>query len=153
MAVSLPDDHKVRFYGSAGSEAMGAAERVRAGGSNGRPVGMPGRCSNCPWRATRRSTRWVLKVGLNPGGLQGGSGEQYFVGGFDGTRFVNDNPADAHPLDRLRQGLLLRADVQRIFPRRDTPVMIGWMNNWQYAAKVPTQSMARADDDTKAART
>ena len=57
-------------------------------------------------------TRWVLKVGLNPGGLQGGSGEQYFVGSFDSTRFVNDKSVHHNPLDRLWQGLLLRPDFQ-----------------------------------------
>ena len=45
-----------------------------------------------PVEGGARQTRWVLKVGLNPGGLQGGSGEQYFVGSFDGARFTNDNP-------------------------------------------------------------
>ena len=30
---------------------------------------------------------------INPGGIAGGSGGQYFVGTFDGTRFMNDNPA------------------------------------------------------------
>jgi sucrose-6-phosphate hydrolase SacC (GH32 family) len=30
----------------------------------------------------------VLKIGLNPGAPQGGSGEQYFLGDFDGKRFV-----------------------------------------------------------------
>jgi len=31
--------------------------------------------------------KWVLILNLNPGGPQGGSGTQYFVGGFDGTTF------------------------------------------------------------------
>jgi len=32
--------------------------------------------------------RWVLLVSLNPGAVAGGSGTQYFVGDFDGTRFT-----------------------------------------------------------------
>ena len=40
------------------------------------------------------SSRWVLDVDLNPGGRVGGSGAQYFVGRFDGQRFVNENPDD-----------------------------------------------------------
>ena len=35
-------------------------------------------------------TRWILILNLNPGGPQGGSGTQYFVGDFDGTRFTLD---------------------------------------------------------------
>jgi sucrose-6-phosphate hydrolase SacC (GH32 family) len=37
--------------------------------------------------------RWVLVISVNHGSLWGGSGVQYFVGDFDGTRFVAD-PSD-----------------------------------------------------------
>ena len=33
-------------------------------------------------------TKWVLIVNINPGGIAGGSGAQYFVGDFDGTTFT-----------------------------------------------------------------
>ena len=36
----------------------------------------------------RKKTKWVLLVNLNPGGIAGGSGVQYFVGDFDGTTFT-----------------------------------------------------------------
>ncbi len=36
-------------------------------------------------------TKWVMVVNLNPGGIQGGSAGQYFVGDFDGTRFSADD--------------------------------------------------------------
>jgi len=83
-----------------------------------------------------RLTRWVLKVGLNPGGLQGGSGEQYFIGTFDGTQFVNDNPATTLWTDYGK-------DCYCALPFNGKPpgqgaVTIGWMSNWQYADKVPT---------------
>ncbi len=79
----------------------------------------------------------MLKVGLNPGGLQGGSGEQYFVGDFDGTRFTNDNPPSTvlwtdHGKD------CYCALTFNAMPQSTIPVMLGWMSNWQYAAKVPT---------------
>jgi levanase len=38
-------------------------------------------------------TKWVMVVNLNPGAIAGGSGGQYFVGDFDGTRFTADNVA------------------------------------------------------------
>jgi levanase len=38
-------------------------------------------------------TKWVMVVNLNPGGIQGGSAGQYFVGDFDGKRFTADNIA------------------------------------------------------------
>ena len=37
--------------------------------------------------------RWVLVISVNHGSLWGGSGVQYFIGNFDGTRFIAD-PSD-----------------------------------------------------------
>lgn len=138
MAVALPNDHKVLFYGSSNLKAW---ERVSEFG----PAGATGGQWECPVltevpvEGSAGQTRWVLKVGLNPGGLQGGSGEQYFVGSFDGARFTNDNPP----------GTTLSTDYGKDcycaltfngMPRSEPPTMIGWMSNWQYAAKVPTQA-------------
>jgi levanase len=44
-----------------------------------------------PVDGNRRHKKWVMVVSLNPGGIAGGSGMQYFVGDFDGTRFKADN--------------------------------------------------------------
>ena len=41
--------------------------------------------------------KWVMLVSLNPGGIAGGSGTQYFVGDFDGTTFTADGPATYEP--------------------------------------------------------
>jgi sucrose-6-phosphate hydrolase SacC (GH32 family) len=35
-------------------------------------------------------TQWVLIISVNHGSLSGGSGVQYFIGDFDGTRFTAD---------------------------------------------------------------
>jgi fructan beta-fructosidase len=82
--------------------------------------------------------RWVLSVNINPGGIAGGSGGQYFIGNFDGTTFVNENPS----------GEVLWADYGKDFyastsfsdiPSSDgRRIWIGWLDNWQYAGKVPT---------------
>ena len=45
----------------------------------------------------RRNVKWVMLVSLNPGGIAGGSGTQYFVGDFDGTTFTADGPATYEP--------------------------------------------------------
>lgn len=41
--------------------------------------------------------KWVLMIGVNPGALPGGSGTQYFIGEFDGTRFTADDVIDTQP--------------------------------------------------------
>jgi len=78
-------------------------------------------------------TRWVLLASLNPGGPNGGSGTQYFVGDFDGhfftaedqqTRWVDYGPDDYAGVTWSNSG------ERRVF--------MGWMNNWDYADKVPT---------------
>ncbi|MES3020195.1 MAG: GH32 C-terminal domain-containing protein [Pseudomonadota bacterium] len=41
--------------------------------------------------------KWVLTVSLNPGGVAGGSGSQYFTGQFDGRQFKADNIISTAP--------------------------------------------------------
>ncbi|HEX7362794.1 MAG TPA: glycoside hydrolase family 32 protein [Bryobacteraceae bacterium] len=82
-------------------------------------------------------TRWILKVGLNPARVPGGSGEQYFIGRFDGTHFRNDNPSgDIHWLDYGRDSYCELTFNNE--PKGQTPRMIGWMDNWDYAGVAPT---------------
>jgi len=135
MAVALPGDHKVLFYGSADLKSW---EKLSEFG----PAGATGGAWECPTMVElpvdgSGRTRWVLKVGLNPGGLQGGSGEQYFTGTFDGARFVNDNPPSTTLWTDYGK------DCYCALPfhgnrRSDGAITIGWMNNWQYADKLPT---------------
>jgi sucrose-6-phosphate hydrolase SacC (GH32 family) len=78
-----------------------------------------------------------LKVGLNPGSLQGGSGEQYFIGRFDGRHFVNDNPASLSLWSDYGKDCYCALTFNNL-PHSLPTVMLGWMNNWQYADKLPT---------------
>ena len=71
-----------------------------------------------PVDGNRRHKKWVMVVSLNPGGIAGGSGMQYFVGDFDGTRFTADNVQPVHaPRGRGLRGLrgrrLRRVDRDR----------------------------------------
>jgi len=77
--------------------------------------------------------RWVLDVDINPGALQGGSGGQYFVGRFDGTRFVNDNPPQQTlwvDYGKDFYATISYSDVPKSDGRR---IWMGWISNWQYA--------------------
>ncbi|WP_159609899.1 glycoside hydrolase family 32 protein [Glutamicibacter sp. JC586] len=90
--------------------------------------------------------KWVLIVSLNPGGIAGGSGSQYFVGEFDGTSFNPDQEQDAWDsleFETLKQGRWL--DYGRDFYAgvsfHGLPVnqqtIIAWMSNWDYARELP----------------
>ncbi|TDX81675.1 levanase/fructan beta-fructosidase [Rathayibacter sp. PhB151] len=76
--------------------------------------------------------RWVLTVSLNPGGPAGGSGQQYFVGDFDGIAFT------AERWGWLDRGRDFYAGVTFDSAPGGERVMLGWMSNWDYAAQVPT---------------
>jgi fructan beta-fructosidase len=136
MAVSLPNERKVRLYGSGDLKKWRRLSEFGPAGATDGQWECP-ELFELPVDGLDGQTRWIMKVGLNPGAREGGSGEQYFVGRFDGTRFRNDNPA----------GLTLWTDYGKDcycaltfnhLPRNHAPVMLGWMNNWQYAKDLPT---------------
>ena len=77
--------------------------------------------------------KWVLLVSVNPGGPILGSGTMYFTGQFDGTTFTADE--GDYPL-WLDYGMDNYAGVTWS-NTGDRRIMIGWMNNWQYAGNVP----------------
>ncbi len=89
-------------------------------------------------------TKWVLIQSLNPGGANGGSGTQYFVGDFDGRTFVLDK-AFAEKLAKEKAVWLDHGkDNYAGVTWGNAPIgdgrrmMIGWMSNWEYAEVVPT---------------
>ena len=84
------------------------------------------------------NSKWVLVINLNPGGPAGGSGAQYFVGQFDGKRFRTDAATAAEAVRWLDHGPDFYAAVTWNGVPDGRRVLIGWMNNWQYANKVPT---------------
>jgi fructan beta-fructosidase len=84
--------------------------------------------------------KWVLHVSLYHTHAKParGSWMQYFIGDFDGTAFTNANPADEvlwSDYGRDNYAAVSWSDLPRSDGRR---VMIGWMNNWTYADRVPT---------------
>lgn len=88
MTVSLSALHKVRFYSSKDIKHWTLlSEFGPAGGIAG--VWECPDLFQLPVQGTDEK-RWVLAVNMNPGSIAGGSGGQYFVGQFDGTRFTAD---------------------------------------------------------------
>jgi len=84
----------------------------------------------------------VLFVSINPGGPQGGSATQYFVGSYDGKNFT--------PQDTVTRWIDYGADNYAGVTWSDIPatdgrrLFIGWMSNWQYANVVPTKTWRSA---------
>jgi fructan beta-fructosidase len=135
MAVSLPKKHKVSFYFSTNlKEWTQSGEFGPAGNLAG-----DWECPNLlrvPSEDGKESI-WALKVGINPGAPQGGSGEQYFFGKFDGKSFTESADPGAHGWTNYGKDDYCAISYNGL-PKGENPVLVGWMSNWQYAAKLPT---------------
>lgn len=89
-----------------------------------------------------REKKWVLICNLNPGGPFGGSAAQYFVGSFDGKKFVNESPTQTKWMDWGKDNY---ATVTWNNAPDGRCIALGWMNNWQYANNVPTRQYRSAN--------
>ncbi|RYL93840.1 glycoside hydrolase family 32 protein [Sporolactobacillus sp. THM7-4] len=96
MTVALSDQHKVSFYSSTDLRHWKHL-------SNFGPAGAIGGQWECPDLFSMADPehpgkeKWVLIINLNPGGIAGGSGAQYFTGDFDGKTFTSDDKPYAPP--------------------------------------------------------
>ncbi len=84
-------------------------------------------------------TIWVLLVSMNPGGPNGGSATQYIVGDFDGHAF---KPFSTE-IKWMDYGPDNYAGVT-FSNVGEKNILIGWMSNWNYANKVPTDNWRSA---------
>ena len=86
--------------------------------------------------------KWALIVNVNPGCYFGGSATQYFIGDFDGTKFICDN------LPNVTKWLDWGKDhyATVCFSNTgDRVVAVPWMSNWQYCNIVPTRQFRSAN--------
>ena len=93
--------------------------------------------------------KWVLLLSIGNGAPNGGSGTQYFVGDFDGKTFSvgvpsgkNDNSSEK--ILWLDYGRDNYAGVTWYGAPDNRRLFLGWMSNWQYATKVPTETWRSA---------
>ncbi|WP_116125510.1 glycoside hydrolase family 32 protein [Lewinella sp. IMCC34183] len=121
----------------------------------GRDLGGHGGVWECPdlfplTVAGEAEEKWVLLVSINPGGPNGGSATQYFVGDFDGTTFTPDptflpdvRDGEGVWIDYGRDNYagVTFSDIPQADGRR---IFIGWMSNWLYAQEVPTEAWRSA---------
>jgi fructan beta-fructosidase len=129
MAVVLPHDHIVQFYGSPDLKTWSHL-------SDFGPAGDVGGIWECPdllqvpVSGQPGKSKWVLINSQQ-------TTMQYFVGEFDGTAFHNENPAN----------VILRPDYGPDFyagitynnlPAGTDPILLGWANNWTYGQSIPT---------------
>ena len=139
MSVALSKEQKIRFYGSDNLKEWSLLSEF----------GPSGAADNLLWECpdlfelsvdgNPDQTKWVLQVDVNPGSVAGGSGGQYFIGDFDGRQFEQDPATKAETLwvDYGRD--FYAAQSYSDIPENDgRRIWLAWMNNWDYAQKIPT---------------
>lgn len=139
MALALSTEQKVRFYGSKDLKNWIFLSDFGPAGAAGDILWECPDLFQLPVDGDSDQVKWVLQVDVNPGAVAGGSGGQYFVGEFDGERFIEDTST---------KGRILWADYGRDFyavqSYSDIPgadgrrIWLAWMNNWDYANEIPT---------------
>ena len=131
MAVAKALEKKIAFYESDNLRDWSLTSEFG-------PLGDSLRSWECPdlFQVTVEETgekKWVLVVSIN------WAREQYFIGDFDGKRFIPDTP-EAYPL-YIDDGLDFYASrVFQCFDEQDTaPITLGWVNYWDYAQHAPSE--------------
>ncbi|ROI03248.1 glycoside hydrolase family 32 protein [Chryseobacterium sp. G0240] len=146
MALAAQD--RAHFYGSKNLKDWTFLSEF------GKGIGAHGGVWECPdlfpikIKGTNEE-KWILIISINPGGPNGGSVAQYFVGDFDGKNFT----MDPHFTKQLNQESAVWLDwgKDNYAPVTwdNTPdgkrLMIGWMSNWDYSQDVPTEKWRSAN--------
>lgn len=129
MAVVLPHEHVVQFYGSVNLTTWNHLSDFGPAGDTKDIWECPS-ILQIPIVNGNGKKKWVLFNSQQ-------TTMQYFVGEFDGTKFTSENPA----------GEIYRPDfgpdyyagiTYNHLPSDQPPVLLAWANNWSYANDIPT---------------
>ncbi len=132
MAVALSRQWQVLFYASPDLKDWTQVGSFGPAGLLGGQYEVPN-LVQVPVEGTGER-KWVLLVSINPGAPQGGSATQYFVGEFDGSRFVPDDDGTRF-MEFAKDAYAMQ--TYNNLPADDV-VAIAWLSNWQYANDAPT---------------
>lgn len=135
MVIAKPEEFKIAFFTSLDLKNWQHL-------SDFGPLGATGGCWECPdlFPLTTPSgvQKWVLLVSLNPGGLTGGSGTQYFIGDWDGEKFIPTEMSNGSESQWLDSGRDNYAGVTFNNTEGHRRIFMGWMNNWEYSNTIET---------------
>ncbi len=129
MAVMLSAQHKMQLYHSKNLIHWDLLSEFDPAGDTSSVWECPD-LFQVPVEGSATKKKWVLTMSMAPY-------MQYFVGEFDGKNFKNENPATT--IYRPDYGADYYAAISyNQLPATVSPVMIGWINNWDYANDIPT---------------
>ena len=152
MSAVKATEHRVAFYESKNLKDWTLMSHFGQQGDTTKvwecPALMPVPVLDETGSSTQSQRKWLLFISAGHP-QKGFVGMQYFVGDFDGTTFKVDkeNPKPISPAvsNVVDYGKDYYAAIQyNDMPAQhrsdgpDKPIMIGWLNNWEYANKLPT---------------
>lgn len=138
MVVAMAAQKRVQFYGS---KDLKSWEWLSDFGPAGAPNAPNWECPDLFEMAVDNASgesAWVLELGIGSGASAGGSGNQYFLGQFDGTTFTPlEGPEVVRWLDYGRD-FYAAVTYSDIPPEDGRRILVGWMNNWE-TSQNPTE--------------
>lgn len=138
MVVSLALNHKVLFFSSPDLKSWTRLGDFGTAGANAAPNWECPNLFQLPVANGAGEKKWVLELGIGDNGPAGGSATQYFIGDFDGTKFVDDNPLNQTLWVDYGSDFYAAQSWSNIPKSDGRRILIAWMDNWKYADKLPT---------------
>ena len=134
MVVSLAAEKIIVFYGSEDLKNWNELSRFGPAGTIDKPNWECPDLFELSVEGERGKKLWVLEADMGDGSVAGGSGGEYFVGTFDGSRFRAMQHAQWVDYGRDFYAPISWDNLPKTDERR---IWIGWFNNWQ-TCLVPT---------------
>lgn len=83
--------------------------------------------------------KWVLHISVGDNNETNGSTAQYFIGEFDGEKFINDNEAEHVNITDFGQDYYAAQSFANVRENFNRTIWLGWMANWRYPYESPTE--------------
>ncbi len=128
MVVSLAAKKILIFYASKDLKSWKELSRFGPAGAKRKPNWECPDLFQLPIEGEKEKKLWVLEVDMGSGSIAGGSGGEYFVGEFDGTKFKATQSAQWVDFGRDFYAPVSWSNIPKSDGRR---IWIGWFNNWQ----------------------
>lgn len=147
--VSRARDKVLHLYGSRNLREWKLLSEFGPGGAPGKPNWECPDLFKLPVEGRPGVTRWVLEVDMGGGSIAGGSGGEYFVGTFDGQRFLADGGLSNFQWVDYGRDFYAPISFSDIPEEDGRRIWVGWINNWE-TSLIPTspwrgaQSIPRA---------
>lgn len=149
----LAAQDRTKIYGS--KDLKNWEELSDFGGDFDKAIGAHGGVWECPDLFPlpiegSTEVKWVQLVSINPGGPNGGSATQYFIGDFDGKTFTMDKDFEIALKEKHNFWIDFGKDnyagvtFSNLSSSTGSKFLMGWMSNWEYANEVPTEKWRSA---------